>query len=108
MAIYGLVFAHNGAISRKTILKLLRREYQDFKGNTDSKAFFHLTLQDAGDLGNPVEGIMSAIKKIVNKGVVFSSLNFIASDGEKLYALRYATRRLATTHYTTWRDLEKD
>ncbi len=43
---------------------------------------------------------MSAIRKIVDEGVIFLSLNFIASDGERLYALRYATRRLG--YYTLY------
>ncbi len=96
----GWVFAHNGTINRKALLKLLRREYQDFEGDTDSEAFFHLIIQEIEDLGGPVEGIMSAVKKIVNRGIVFSSLNFIASDGERLYALRYATKRLS--YYTLY------
>lgn len=96
----GWVFAHNGTINRKALLKLLRREYQDFEGDTDSETFFHLIVQEIEDLSNPVEGIISAIKKNVSKGVVFSSLNFIASDGKRLYALRYATKRLS--YYTLY------
>ena len=77
------------------MLELLRGEYRDFEGNTDSEAFFHLIVQEVESLGDPVEGIMNAIEKIVNKGVSFSSLSFIASDGRRLYALRYATTRLS-------------
>ena len=94
------VFAHNGTINREAPLKLLRREHWNFEGDTDSEVFFHLIIQEVIDLGDPVEGIVSAIKKIVSRGIAFSSLNFIASDGEKLYALRYATRRLS--YYTLY------
>lgn len=96
----GWVFAHNGTINREALLKLLRREYWGFEGNTDSEAFFHLIIQEVTDLGDPVEGIVSAVKRIVDRGIDFSSLNFIASDGERLYALRYATRRLG--YYTLY------
>ena len=35
----GWVFAHNGTINREALLKLLRRKYWDFEGDTDSEAF---------------------------------------------------------------------
>ncbi|MEB3691504.1 MAG: class II glutamine amidotransferase [Caldisphaeraceae archaeon] len=57
---------------------------------TDSEVFFHLVVQEAEDLGNPVEGIRSAAEKIIENDINFSSLNFIASDRDRLYALRCA------------------
>jgi len=91
----GWVFAHNGTIRNKQmLLKLLREEYRDLEGDTDSEIFFHLLIQEIEDLEDSIEGIMNVIEKIVGKGIKFSSLNFIASDGENLYALRYATERL--------------
>jgi len=97
----GWVFAHNGTIrDRKALLELLRRKHRDLEGETDSEAFFHLIVQEVEDLGDPVEGIVSAIRKIVGKGIDFTSLNFIASDGERLYALRYATTNL--DYYTLY------
>ena len=97
---HGWVFAHNGTINRNALLGLLHEEYRKLEGNTDSEAFFHLIIQETEDLGDPVEGIMSAVEKIVSKGIDFSSLNFIASDGEKLYILRYATEWL--NYYTLY------
>jgi len=73
---------------------------KDFEGTTDSEAFFHLIVQEAEDAGDPIEGIIRAVEKIVNRGISFSSLNFIASDGKKLQALRYANKRLS--YYTLY------
>ena len=97
----GWVFVHNGTIhDRWALLEFLGDEYRDLEGDTDSEALFHLVVQEAEELGDPVEGIKSAIEKIVVKGIGFSSLNFIASDGERLYALRYATTSLS--YYTLY------
>ncbi|ABN69781.1 glutamine amidotransferase, class-II [Staphylothermus marinus F1] len=97
----GWVFAHNGTIhGRRRLLRLLHREYQDLEGDTDSEALFHLIIQETENMGDPIKGIRSTIKKIIDKGISFSSLNFIASDGRKLYALRYATTSL--DYYTLY------
>lgn len=88
------VFAHNGTIrDKRALLELLHEKYRNLEGDTDSEVFFHLIVQEVKELGDPIEGIMSAIEKVVNKGVDFSSFNFIASNGENLYALRYATTK---------------
>ena len=96
----GWAFAHNGSIDREALLRLLHDEYKDLEGDTDSEVFFHLIVQEVERQGDPIEGIMSAIEKIVNNNIRFSSLNFITSDGEKLYALRYATTHLS--YYTLY------
>jgi len=97
----GWVFAHNGTIrNRRALLELVDKKYRGFEGSTDSEVFFHLIIQEVESLGDPVEGIRSAIEKIAAKGIGFSSLNFIASDGKRLYALRYATTNL--DYYTLY------
>ncbi len=96
----GWVFAHNGVVDRRRLLSLIDRRYQDFEGDTDSEALFHLVVQEVEAQGDPVEGIKSAVEKILEAGVDFSSLNFIASDGRRLYALRYATTNLE--YYTLY------
>jgi len=90
----GWVFAHNRSINRGAIRELLRGEYRGLKGDTDSEAFFHLIVQESEHPGDPVEGIKSAVEKIVNNRIGVTSLNFVASDGKKLYALQYATKKL--------------
>ena len=97
----GRVFAHNGTIhDKQKLLSLLSEEYRDFEGDTDSEMFFHLVVQEVNSIGDPVEGIMNAVEKIIKNCTRFSSLNFIASDGERLYALRYARRGL--DYYTLY------
>jgi glutamine amidotransferase len=87
----GYVFAHNGTIDdRNKVLELLSPEYRDFEGDTDSEALFHLIVQEADETNDFVEGVERAIAKINANNISYDSLNFIASDGKKLYALRYA------------------
>ncbi len=98
----GWVFAHNGVIrNRKHLLDLLEDQYREtLEGETDSEVLFHLVVQEAERKGDPVEGIVSAVRRILEEGVEFSSLNFIASDGRRLYALRYANTML--DYYTLY------
>ncbi len=97
----GWVFAHNGTISKLDLLRFLREDYRaGLEGDTDSEVFFHLIVQEANEVGDPIEGIRGAISKIVGNNIGFSSLNFIASDGERLYALRYARSHL--DYYTLY------
>ena len=98
----GWVFAHNGTIDAEGLSNLLREEYRDFEGETDSERFFHLIIQEVEELGDPIDGIKSAVRKVEEENIYFSSLNFIASDGERLYALRYAaeSENYYTLYYT--------
>jgi glutamine amidotransferase len=96
----GYIFAHNGTIDRNGILKLLSPEYLNLEGDTDSEAFFHLIVQEAISSNDFVNGIKRAITKINDKNVSYSSLNFVASDGKRLYALRYAKSSLG--YYTLY------
>ena len=93
------IFAHNGIIYDE-LINLIKNEYRDFEGETDSEKLFHLIVQEINELNDPIEGIKNAIKKL--KNIKFSSLNFIASDGKNLYALRYAIERenYYTLYYT--------
>jgi glutamine amidotransferase len=87
----GYVFAHNGTIDeRNKVLELLSPEYRDLEGDTDSEALFYLIVQEADETNDFVEGVERAIAKISVNNVSYDSLNFIASYGKKLYALRYA------------------
>jgi predicted glutamine amidotransferase len=90
----GYVFAHNGTVDRRDLLRLIRQEYSDFEGETDSEALFHLIVQEAVDAGCFLEGVRRALEKINEGEVRYSSLNFLASDGHQLYALRYANHSL--------------
>jgi len=94
------VFAHNGTVDRWDLLRLVRQEYSDFEGETDSEVLFHLIVQEALDAGSFLEGVRRALEKINEEEVRYSSLNFLASDGHQLYALRYAEHSLG--NYTLY------
>jgi glutamine amidotransferase len=96
----GYVFAHNGTIDRNNVLELLSPEYLNLEGDTDSEALFHLIVQEAISSNDFMNGIRRVIAKINDKNVGYSSLNFVASDGRKLYALRYA--RSGLSYYTLY------
>jgi glutamine amidotransferase len=94
------VFAHNGYLDRERLLRLVKQEYRDFKGETDSEVLFHFLVQEALGSRDFVEGVKRTVGRIIEEGVDYNSLNFIASDGVKLYALRYARRSL--DYYTLY------
>jgi glutamine amidotransferase len=79
---------------------LVRQEYRDFEGETDSEALFHLIVQEALDAGGFLKGVRRALEKINEEEVRYSSLNFLVSDGHQLYALRYANHSLE--YYTLY------
>lgn len=89
-------FSHNGTILNYR--SLLMRDMPEPKGDTDSECFF-LRLMNAFDPEKPVNSIRGVIATLV-AGHTFSGLNFVLSDGIKLYAYRlgvfdlfWATRR---------------
>jgi glutamine amidotransferase len=96
----GYVFAHNGTVDRWGLLRLVRQEYRGFEGETDSEVLFHLIVQEALDAGSFLEGVRRVLEKINEEEVKYSSLNFLASDGHQLYALRYAKHSLE--YYTLY------
>jgi len=90
------LFAHNGAVDRGVLLDRLNREHRDaVQGDTDSETYFHWILQNieeqAGDVASGVRRAVAALDK-------YTGLNFILSDGERLYAYRDASRR--RNHYS--------
>lgn len=86
----GWIFAHNGSVDKEYILPLLKKEYKEsLKGETDSEVYFHFILQNIEECGSIVEGIRKAITLVI-KGKC-SGLNFLLSNGERLYAFRFFT-----------------
>ena len=88
------VFAHNGDANREKLLNLLSENYKDLEGETDSEVLFHLIVQETENSGEFIEGVRRAIARINSNNIYYTSLNFVASDGRKLYALRYADEDL--------------
>lgn len=77
-------FAHNGTILAPRTM--LRERMGTPRGQTDSECFF-LRILDDYDPADPVRSLRSTVAAIV-AGHVFSGLNFVFSDGIKLYAYR--------------------
>ncbi|MFY9489167.1 MAG: class II glutamine amidotransferase, partial [Solirubrobacterales bacterium] len=77
-------FAHNGTILNYR--SLLRKGMPEPRGETDSECFF-LRLMNEFDPADPVRSMRGLIATIVSTST-FSGLNFVFSDGIKLYAYR--------------------
>ncbi len=78
-------FGHNGTILRYPRL-LDDPSVPRPRGDTDSEAFFNflMTIYDAGD---PVGSLRRAVQTTVERSP-FSGLNFLFSDGDRLFAYR--------------------
>lgn len=77
-------FAHNGTILG--FRDLLRPAMGEPRGQTDSECFFMRLMHDF-DPVDPVRSLRSTVAAIV-AGHTFSGLNFVFSDGIKLYAYK--------------------
>jgi predicted glutamine amidotransferase len=77
-------FAHNGTILG--FKQLLRPDMGVPRGQTDSECFFMRLMADFDPL-DPVRSIRSTVAAIV-AGNTFSGLNFVFSDGNKVYAYK--------------------
>lgn len=87
-----LIFAHNGSVARDHLRDLLCEELkQELKGQTDSEVFFFWLVQnirEQNDMNDIVAGVRSAVKEVRKHD--HTGLNFLMSDGKKLYAFRYS------------------
>ncbi|MBA3262809.1 MAG: class II glutamine amidotransferase [Thermoleophilaceae bacterium] len=86
---------HNGTILRYPRL-LEHPTVATPRGDTDSEAFFNflMTVYDAGD---PVGSLRRAIQTTVERSP-FSGLNFLFSDGDRLFAYRLGLFELHWLH----------
>lgn len=85
------LFAHNGSVDRAHLFRLLNEEYkQAIQGETDSEIYFYWILQNILKYGNIIFGIDNALKQIIPRP--HTGLNFLLSDGQRLYAFRYSKR----------------
>lgn len=111
-------FCHNGTIVR--FAKLLEPGVAPPSGQTDSEHFFNFLMRDFDD-GNPRRCLRDAVRKMIERSP-FSGINFLFSDGEKLYAyklgifeLHWAARRESLvvaseriTHGDSWHSVQDD
>src|SRR5919198_665370 len=77
-------FGHNGTVLHYG--RLLEQRVAKPAGETDSEALFNFLMRDY-DPGEPVGSLRAAMETVVERSP-FSGLNFLFSDGERLYAYR--------------------
>src|SRR5215212_5938154 len=77
-------FCHNGTVIRFN--KLDEPGVMPAKGQTDSEHFFHFLMRDF-DPGNVRGSLRNAVRKLIERSP-FSGINFLFSEGEKLYAYK--------------------
>jgi predicted glutamine amidotransferase len=88
-------FGHNGTIVR--FPRLLEHPDVDRpKGDTDSEAFFNFLMANY-DAGDPIGSLRRAIRTTVERSP-FSGLNFLFSDGDRLFAYRLGLFELHWLH----------
>lgn len=88
-------FGHNGTILRYPRL-LEHPSVTRPSGDTDSEAFFNF-LMTIYDAGNPIASLRKAIRTTVQRSP-FSGLNFLFSDGDRLFAYRLGLFELHWLH----------
>jgi predicted glutamine amidotransferase len=77
-------FGHNGTVLHYP--RLLEPGVAKPRGETDSEALFNFLMRDY-DPGEPLRSLRRAMIAVVDRST-FSGLNFLFSDGERLYAYR--------------------
>jgi glutamine amidotransferase len=77
-------FSHNGTI--RNINRYADPNVERPAGDTDSELLFRLVMHHL-DLSDPTDGLRYAVQAIIER-FPFSSLSFLFSDGEHLYAYR--------------------
>lgn len=94
-SVEGLIFAHNGELDYQKTKSLLSEEYASkITGQSDSELYALLVAQEIERAGDTLAGIKNALSKIFESGALKTSLNFVMSDGEYVYALSYATEEV--------------
>jgi predicted glutamine amidotransferase len=78
-------FGHNGTVLNYA--SLLEPGVRKPVGETDSEALFNLLMRDY-DPGDPIASLRRTMRSVVERSP-FSGLNFLFSDGERLYAYRF-------------------
>jgi glutamine amidotransferase len=77
-------FSHNGTI--RNITHFADPNVERPEGDTDSEYLFRLVMHNL-DAANAIDGLRYAVRAVIDR-FPFSSLSFLFSDGERLYAYR--------------------
>lgn len=84
------IFAHNGTLSRDLVTLLNASFRNRLKGQTDSEVYFQFLLQNIEENDNIIEGIKAGVHRA--QTYLKTAMNFLMSDGKRLYAFRHAIR----------------
>ena len=86
------MFAHNGTVEEhKNLQKRLDSDRRArIEGETDSEVYFHWLLQNIQIEGHVAAGVRRAVSEIPD----YSSLNFVLTDGDSLFAYRNPSTRV--------------
>lgn len=94
------LFAHNGSVDKDYLYSLLKDTYKSkIIGEADSEVYFHYIMQCIEECGDIINGIKEAICKTTQAS--YSGLNFLLSNGNSLYAFRYAKN--SQDYYTLYK-----
>ena len=77
-------FSHNGTVIEYP--RLVERWVREAAGDTDSEHVFNFLMRDFDD-GDPVASLRAGVAAVVER-TPFDGLNFLFSDGERLFAYR--------------------
>jgi predicted glutamine amidotransferase len=77
-------FGHNGTVIEYP--RLIEPGVREPKGDTDSEQLFNFLMRDFDD-GDPIDSLRAAMTAVAERSP-FSGLNFLFSDGERLFAYR--------------------
>jgi predicted glutamine amidotransferase len=83
------IYGHNGTLDFKgKLVSRMKPEYlQRIQGDTDSEVLFHWLLQNMDEHGEE-QGMSSALGEAYRlRGTGTTALNFVLSDGDRLFAL---------------------
>ena len=87
-------FGHNGTVLNYP--RLIEPGVRPAKGETDSEHFFNWLLRDF-DAGDPIGSLRREVAAVAERSP-FSGLNFLFSDGERLFAYRLGIFELHWLH----------
>lgn len=85
------LFCHNGYCPSERLIQLLQPDFKSsLTGNNDSEVYFTFLLQHLHTGRDPVEALRHGVQEVMAFGG-FSGLNFLLSDGVRMYAFHYST-----------------
>lgn len=102
------VFIHNGELKRDPIISMVPEEFKShIYGTTDSEAYFIYLISRISEKGDILEALTDSLPRLIEigDGLTISdigpSLNFVLSEGDKVYAFKWRLKD-DETHYSLY------